>query len=99
MKRLRLKRRPERTVVYLDLHCAGSHSQPPQACLERILMPMPFDVETLRNKVAPNGWFVTVTTPPGESPPAVTVLCGRCAEAIMPPELLAAAKRLQPGSA
>lgn len=85
-----------RVVVCLDLHCAGPFSSPPQACDRRLLVPMPFDAETLRVLARTQGWWMTGTSPMGE-PPTVTVLCESCAKAVLPPELLEAAQRHSPG--
>jgi hypothetical protein len=96
---LRLGAVPKSPPICLDLHCAGNESDPPQDCNARIHVPMPFDIEKLRSGCNTQGWLVTITTPPGFEPMSCTVLCEKCAEAILPPELLAAAKRLQPGVA
>jgi len=85
-------------LVMLDLACAGSMSEPRQECMRRLTVPMPFDLEGLRMEGNRYGWFVTVVTPPGTSPLAVTVLCPTCAEALIP-ELAAVARRVRPGSA
>lgn len=86
-------------VVCLDLNCAGPASTPRRDCLARVQVPMPFDLDGLRHRVMSKGWWVTMTSPPGTSPLTVTALCGDCAKAILPPELLSAAKRHAPGSA
>lgn len=82
----------------LDIACAGPLSVPAQSCDLTISVPMPFDLESLRSMLWRSLWFVTVVTPPGESPPRVTVLCPKCAEALIP-DLVAVAKRHMPGSA
>lgn len=97
--RLAAKARADRMPpVLLDLACAGSTSEPRQECVRRITVPMPFDLEALRLAGNLHGWFVTVVTPPGNLPLAVTVLCPVCAEALIP-DLAAAARRVRPGSA
>jgi hypothetical protein len=53
---------------------------------------MPFDMEELRAHAWKDGWFVTMTSPPGEGLLSCTVLCGSCAEKVLPPELVAAAR-------
>jgi hypothetical protein len=105
-KRRKLKKRvlrlgavPKSPPICLELHCAGNESDPPQDCDLRIHAPMPFDIEKLRSGCNTQGWLVTITSEPGTEPMTCTVLCPRCAEALLPPALLAAAKRLQPGVA
>ncbi len=83
----------------LDLGCAGPMSSPKQACTLHITVPMPFDLDFLQRHVAIARWIVTMTSPPGERPLSFTVLCPSCAEAVLPPELLRAARRAIPGSA
>lgn len=85
--------------TFLDLHCAGPFSEPKTDCDLRALVPLPFDIEELRSHLATGGWFVTLSSPPGQSMIAVTALCGACAERILDPALLRAAKRIIPGSA
>jgi len=93
------KQKKDQPEAFLALHCAGPFSVPPLVCDRTALMKMPFDLEELRRIAwAENGWFVTVITPPGIQPMAFTVLCPVCAEALVP-ELVAAARRVMPGSA
>src|SRR4029077_8129666 len=80
--------------AYLDLHCVGPHSNPKTDCDLRILVPMPFDMEELRTELWKEGWFVTMTSPPGEGVLSCTAVCGSCAEKLLPPEPLAEARRI-----
>lgn len=83
----------EKPKVYLDLHCAGPHSEPPVACNGRLLITMPFDEEDLRRQAWESGYFTTVTNPPGLGFVALTVLCGVCARKLLPSEMIDAAVR------
>jgi hypothetical protein len=83
----------EKPKVYLDLHCAGPHSEPPVACDRRLIITIPFDVEDLRRQAWENDFFTTVTSPPGLGFVALTVLCGSCARKILPAEMIEVAVR------
>ena len=85
-------------TVLLSLACAGSLSSPRQDCNRAVVVSMPFDLEALRAGTNQIGWFVSIITPPGQNPPAVTVLCPACADALIP-ELAAVARQARPGLA
>lgn len=90
---------PATIPTYLDLHCAGPNSDTPTKCDRRIGVLMPFDLEDLRIQASKAEFFVTGTSPPGVGFFACTVLCVSCAEKILPPELVAAAKKAMPAKA
>ena len=68
-------------------------SEPKQDCERRIAVPFPFNLEKLTAELKRAGWFVTVTTAPGVNPPVMAVLCGDCADALLP-ELTAATRKI-----
>ena len=85
--------------THLDLHCVGPFSAPPQICDRHLTVAMPFTSEERFQVANGAGWVGTLTCPPGEVPATTAVLCGSCAEAVLDPELLAAARQRMPGSA
>jgi hypothetical protein len=85
--------------TYLDIHCAGPHSDPPTTCDKRLGVLMPFDLEDLRIQAWKADFFVTGTSPPGVGFFACPVLCLSCAEKVLPPELVAAARKVMPAKA
>lgn len=59
-------------------------SDPKQNCNKTIGVLFPFNLEKLTSELKRAGWFVTVVTPPGTNPPVMSVLCGDCADALIP---------------
>ena len=68
-------------------------SEPKQDCDKRVDVMFPFNLERLTSELKRVGWFVTAVTPPGVNPPVMAVLCGDCADALIP-ELAAAARKV-----
>lgn len=85
--------------THVDLHCAGPLSEPPQNCTRSLVMAMPFTGDDLFKCANATGWYMTLVTPVGEVPARCAVLCSSCAEAVLDPALLAAARQRMPGSA
>lgn len=57
--------------------------------------PLPFDHAGLSRFLAQIGWYVSVLTPPGQGPEVpilLAALCGICAQAVFPPEVLKVAE-------
>lgn len=77
----------------LSLPCTGHMSEPKQDCDKKIDVLFPFNLEKLTSELKRAGWFVTVCTPPGVNPPVMAVLCGDCADALIP-ELTAATRKI-----
>ncbi len=70
--------------VALSLPCTGHMSEPKQNCDKSIIVMFPFNLERLTAELKRAGWFVTIATPAGVSPPVMSVLCGECADALIP---------------
>ncbi len=68
----------------LSLPCTGHMSAPAQDCDKSIQVMFPFNLERLTSELKRAGWFVTIVTPPGVNPPVMSVLCGECADALIP---------------
>jgi len=68
-------------------------SEPKQDCDKRVDVMFPFNLERLTSELKRVGWFVTAVTPQGVNPPVMAVLCGDCADALIP-ELAAAARKV-----
>ena len=77
----------------LSLPCTGHMSEPKQDCDKKIDVLFPFNLEKLTSELKRAGWFVTACTPPGVNPPVMAVLCGDCADALIP-ELTTATRKI-----
>jgi hypothetical protein len=59
-------------------------SEPKQDCHKQVAVPFPITLEGLMSGLKRIGWFVTTVSPPGTNPPEMSVLCGECADALIP---------------
>ena len=66
------------------------------SCVERcgqgIVAKLPLDGKALERILAAKDWFLSGITPPGQ-PIVAAVLCTKCAESVVAPEVLAEMRR------
>lgn len=87
-----MKWKPEPPAL-LSLPCTGHMSEPKQDCDRRIDVLFPFNLGRLTSELKRVGWFVTAVSEQGVNPPVMSILCGDCAEAIIP-ELVEATRKV-----